>query len=73
MVARDSETADKLMAMYLNAPNATTTKYGSKTGGFSSKPKKGRKNKGGKKQPQQQRAQPSGGGGTDGFDGVDSA
>jgi hypothetical protein len=33
------------MQMYLNAPNATTTKFASLTGGFSSKPKKGKKNK----------------------------
>eukprot|EP00982_Pelagococcus_subviridis_P003150 24097-Pelagococcus_subviridis.AAC.1 len=45
VVAKDSETADKLMQMYLNAPNATTTKFASLTGGFSSKPKKGKKNK----------------------------
>lgn len=46
IVSRDSDTADKLMAMYLSAPNATTAKYSSRTGGFSSKPKKGKKNKG---------------------------
>lgn len=51
MVTRDSETADKLMALYLAAPSSSTAKFSSKTGGFSSKPKKGKKNKGGKKQP----------------------
>lgn len=45
MVTKDAETADKLMSMYLAAPNASTAKYGSLTGGFSSKPKKGKKNK----------------------------
>ena len=33
------------MSMYLAAPDASTAKYGSLTGGFSSKPKKGKKNK----------------------------
>ena len=45
MVTKDAETADKLMSMYLAAPDASTAKYGSLTGGFSSKPKKGKKNK----------------------------
>lgn len=49
MLAGDSETADKLMAMYLNAPNASTTKFVGSTAGFSSKPKKGKKNKSKKK------------------------
>lgn len=45
MVTKDAETADKLMSMYLSAPNASTARFGSRTGGFSSKPKKGKKNK----------------------------
>ena len=45
MVTKDAETADKLMSMYLAAPNASTARFGSRTGGFSSKPKKGKKNK----------------------------
>jgi hypothetical protein len=49
MVTRDAETAEKLMALYLAAPNASTAKFGSLTGGFSSKPKKGKKNKVGRK------------------------
>ena len=47
MVAKDASTADKLMEMYKSAPNTSAVeKFGSRTGGFSSKPKKGKKNKG---------------------------
>jgi len=47
MVAKDASTADKLMEMYKAAPNTSAVeKFGSRTGGFSSKPKKGKKNKG---------------------------
>jgi hypothetical protein len=47
MVAVDASTADKLMEMYKAAPNTSAVeKFGSRTGGFSSKPKKGKKNKG---------------------------
>jgi hypothetical protein len=47
MVTKDASTADKLMEMYKAAPNTTAVeKFGSRTGGFSSKPKKGKKNKG---------------------------
>ena len=47
MVTKDASTADKLMEMYKAAPNTSAVeKFGSRTGGFSSKPKKGKKNKG---------------------------
>jgi predicted RNA-binding protein with PIN domain len=47
MVTKDASTADKLMEMYKAAPNTTAVeKFGSRTGGFSSKPRKGKKNKG---------------------------
>ena len=45
MLTKDAETADKLMEMYLAAPNASTTKHLGAAAGFSSKPKKGKKNK----------------------------
>jgi predicted RNA-binding protein with PIN domain len=45
MLTKDEETADKLMEMYLAAPNASTTKHLGAAAGFSSKPKKGKKNK----------------------------
>lgn len=47
MVTKDASTAEKLMEMYKAAPNTSAVeKFGSRTGGFSSKPKKGKKNKG---------------------------
>ena len=47
MVAKDASTADKLMEMHKAAPHTSAVeKFGSRTGGFSSKPKKGKKNKG---------------------------
>jgi len=51
MVTKNSSTAEKLMAMYLSAPNASTTKHtlGANGAGFSSRPKKGKKNKGSSK------------------------
>ena len=49
MVTKDQTTADKLMELYKQAPNTSAVEqYGSKTGGFSGRPKKGKKNKKGK-------------------------
>ena len=45
MFMRDSKIEDKLMALYLDAPRTDTAKHGSAKGGFSGKPKKGKKNK----------------------------
>jgi predicted RNA-binding protein with PIN domain len=46
MRIKDAATAEKLLQMYRNAPNtAAVERFGSRGGGFSSTPKKGKKNK----------------------------